>query len=47
VLGGKDEMRDPRFKAMHKGEETSLVTSSSDGQMLSGKFGAEHGQAAL
>jgi type I restriction enzyme M protein len=34
VLGGKDGMRDPRFKVMHKGEELSLVTRSSDGQML-------------
>jgi type I restriction enzyme M protein len=33
-LGGKDGMRDPRFKVMHKGEELSLVTRSSDGQML-------------
>ncbi|RJP85198.1 MAG: SAM-dependent DNA methyltransferase [Desulfobacteraceae bacterium] len=34
TMGGKDEMRDPRFKVMHKGEELSLVTRSSDGQML-------------
>lgn len=27
-------MRDPRFKVMHAGEELSLVTRSSDGQML-------------
>ncbi len=27
-------MRDPRFKVMHKGEELSLVTRSSDGQLL-------------
>jgi len=27
-------MRDPRFKVMHNGEELSLVTRSSDGQML-------------
>jgi type I restriction enzyme M protein len=33
-MGGKDGMRDPRFKVMHKGEELSLVTRSSDGQML-------------
>ena len=33
-MGGKDEMRDPRFKVMHKGEELRLVTRSSDGQML-------------
>jgi len=34
TMGGKDEMRDPRFKVQHKGEELSLVTRSSDGQML-------------
>ncbi len=34
TLGGKDGMRDPRFKVMHKGEELSLVTRSSDGQLL-------------
>ena len=34
ALGGKDGMRDPRFKVMHQGEEMSLVTRSSDGQML-------------
>ena len=34
ALGGKAGMRDPRFKVMHKGEELSLVTRSSDGQML-------------
>uniref|UniRef100_UPI00374CE298 HsdM family class I SAM-dependent methyltransferase n=1 Tax=Rhodoferax sp. TaxID=50421 RepID=UPI00374CE298 len=34
TLGGKDGMRDPRFKVMHQGEELSLVTRSSDGQML-------------
>jgi type I restriction enzyme M protein len=33
-MGGKDGMRDPRFKVMHKGEELSLVTRTSDGQML-------------
>jgi type I restriction enzyme M protein len=33
-MGGKDGMRDPRFKVMHKGEELSLVTRSSDGQLL-------------
>src|ERR1700682_2845463 len=33
-MGGKDRLRDPRFKVMHKGEELSLVTRSSDGQML-------------
>ncbi|MFN7609866.1 MAG: class I SAM-dependent DNA methyltransferase, partial [bacterium] len=34
LMGGKDGMRDPRFKVMHRGEELSLVTRSSDGQML-------------
>lgn len=34
VMGGKDGMRDPRFKVMHQSEELSLVTRSSDGQML-------------
>ena len=34
AMGGKDDMRDPRFKVMHQGEELSLVTRSSDGQML-------------
>jgi hypothetical protein len=34
AMGGKDGMRDPRFKVMHHGEELSLVTRSSDGQML-------------
>jgi len=34
AMGGKDGMRDPRFKVLHKGEELSLVTRSSDGQML-------------
>jgi type I restriction enzyme M protein len=34
AMGGKDRMRDPRFKVMHKGEELSLVTRSSDGQLL-------------
>ena len=34
AMGGKDAMRDPRFKVMHGGEELSLVTRSSDGQML-------------
>jgi hypothetical protein len=31
AMGGKDGMRDPRFKVMHNGEELSLVTRSSDG----------------
>lgn len=34
AMGGKDGMRDPRFKVMHNGEELSLVPRSSDGQML-------------
>ncbi|MFZ2419272.1 MAG: N-6 DNA methylase, partial [Smithellaceae bacterium] len=34
TMGGKEGMRDPRFKVMLKGEELSLVTRSSDGQML-------------
>jgi type I restriction enzyme M protein len=34
AMGGKDQMRDPRFKVMHNGEELSLVTRSSDGQLL-------------
>lgn len=34
AMGGKDGMRDPRFKVMHRGEALSLVTRSSDGQML-------------
>jgi type I restriction enzyme M protein len=34
AMGGKDAMRDPRFKVVHNGEELSLVTRSSDGQML-------------
>jgi type I restriction enzyme M protein len=33
-MGGTEGMRDPRFKVMHGGEELSLVTRSSDGQML-------------
>lgn len=33
-MGGKELMRDPRFKVMHNGEDLSLVTRSSDGQML-------------
>lgn len=34
AMGGKDGMRDPRFKVMHRGELLSLVTRSSDGQLL-------------
>lgn len=33
-MGGKDGMRDPRFKVVHRDEQLSLVTRSSDGQML-------------
>jgi type I restriction enzyme M protein len=34
AMGGKDGMRDPRFKVIHRDEELSLVTRSSDGQLL-------------
>ena len=34
AMGGKEGMRDPRFKVTHNDEELSLVTRSSDGQML-------------
>jgi type I restriction enzyme M protein len=34
AMGGKDGTRDPRFKVIHGGEELSLITRSSDGQML-------------
>jgi type I restriction enzyme M protein len=34
TLGGKEGMRDPRFKAEVDGEQLSLVTRSSDGQLL-------------
>ena len=34
AMGGKDALRDPRFKVMHNGEELSLIPRSSDGQML-------------
>jgi type I restriction enzyme M protein len=33
-MGGKADLRDPRFRVMHEGEELSLLTRSSDGQML-------------
>jgi type I restriction enzyme M protein len=33
-MGGKEGMRDPRFRVMHQGEDLSLVTRSSDGQLL-------------
>ena len=34
AMGGKEGMRDQRFRVMHQSEELSLVTRSSDGQML-------------
>ena len=34
AMGGKDGVRDPRFRVQHQGEELSLLTRSSDGQML-------------
>lgn len=33
-MGGKDGIVDPRFIVQHKGEELSLLTRSSDGQLL-------------
>ena len=33
-MGGKDAMRDLRFNVTHRGETLSLVTRSSDGQLL-------------
>ncbi|MBI4583211.1 MAG: SAM-dependent DNA methyltransferase [Planctomycetes bacterium] len=33
-MGGKDSLADPRFTVTHKGQELSLVTRSSDGQLL-------------
>ena len=33
-MGGKDAMRDPRFAVSHDGQDLSLVTRSSDGQLL-------------
>ncbi len=33
-MGGKDGLKDPRFVVQHRGEELSLVTRSSDGQLL-------------
>lgn len=33
-MGGKAGLRDPRFRVMHGDEELSLLTRSSDGQML-------------
>jgi type I restriction enzyme M protein len=34
LMGGKDGIRDRRFRVMHNGDELSLITRSSDGQML-------------
>ena len=35
LMGGKDDMRDPRFRIAHAGDpDYSLVTRSNDGQML-------------
>jgi type I restriction enzyme M protein len=33
-MGGKSGMKDPRFVVQHRGEELSLVTRTSDGQMM-------------
>ncbi|RMH36934.1 MAG: SAM-dependent DNA methyltransferase [Nitrospirae bacterium] len=33
-MGGKQGIKDPRFVVQHKGEELSLITRTSDGQML-------------
>jgi type I restriction enzyme M protein len=33
-MGGKGDMRDPRFAISHNGEDMSLITRSSDGQLL-------------
>jgi type I restriction enzyme M protein len=33
-MGGKDGIKDPRFVVQHNGEELSLITRSSDGQLL-------------
>ncbi len=33
-MGGKEGIRDPRFVVQHRGEELSLVTRSSDGQLM-------------
>ena len=34
AMGGKKDMKDPRFQVNHRGDVLSLVTRSSDGQML-------------
>jgi len=33
-MGGKSDIADPRFKVRHQGEDLSLVTRSSDGQLM-------------
>ncbi|MBK5929904.1 type I restriction-modification system subunit M [Halochromatium salexigens] len=33
-LGGKTSLTDPRFQVTHQGEELSLITRSSDGQLM-------------
>jgi type I restriction enzyme M protein len=33
-MGGKSGIKDPRFVVQHKGEELSLITRTSDGQLL-------------
>ena len=33
-MGGKEGIKDPRFVVQHRGEELSLLTRSSDGQLL-------------
>jgi type I restriction enzyme M protein len=33
-MGGKEGIKDPRFVVQHRGEELSLITRSSDGQLL-------------
>lgn len=33
-MGGKGDMRDPRFAISHNGEDMSLITRSSDGQLM-------------
>ena len=33
-MGGKGDIKDPRFGVSHRGEELSLITRSSDGQLM-------------
>jgi type I restriction enzyme M protein len=33
-MGGKEGIKDPRFVVQHRGEELSLITRSSDGQLM-------------